>query len=134
MRAEHSFLEAGPVVETSKTLTWWIFAGGAANLLLARMLESELGGRCISRNLNVELKDGAGDSLVALREVLVAFNDARQPNQEDGMRHAEGAAQGRLSKFQVCLPDALLSDMLAGAVLDVTGARSAVEGAVEAGI
>jgi ATP-dependent Lhr-like helicase len=46
MRADHAFLRDGEelVEDGTNDITWHNFAGGAANLLLARVLERELGG------------------------------------------------------------------------------------------
>src|SRR5205814_834497 len=55
MRAEHAFLDdsPAPLIAGSKEITWWTFAGGAANLLLARVLESVVGARTVVRNTSV---------------------------------------------------------------------------------
>jgi len=128
MRVEHAFLddEGGTLVDEGESITWWNFAGGGANVLLARLLERELGGSCVSRNVSITLKEEAGQSLVAVREALAGLAAAGRPNEEDGRRFAEGASRGRVSKFQVCLPEGLLLDLLARAVLDVEGGRRVV--------
>ncbi len=131
MRAEHAFLrdEAAPFLDGKEGITWWTFAGGAANVLLARMLEAELGGACVSRNTSITLKDEAGKSVARAREAVAALAAAGRPTREDARRHAEGAVRGRVSKFQPCLPPALLADLLVESALDVEGARRAVMGA-----
>ncbi|MEZ4444904.1 MAG: DEAD/DEAH box helicase [Polyangiaceae bacterium] len=128
IRTEHAFLDAegSTFVEESQSITWWNFAGGGANVLLARLLERELGGSCVSRNTSLTLKDEAGKSMVALREALTALAEAGRPTEDDARRFAEGATRGRVSKFQPCLPEALLLDLLARVVLDVRGAQKAV--------
>src|SRR5690606_2885638 len=130
LRHEHAFLrdEPSPIIDGGKELTWWTFAGGAANLLLARMLEAELGGSCVTRNYSVSLQGEAGKSVVALRDVLRRRREDGRSTDEDARRDAEGARRGRISKFQICLPDDLALDLVARAVLDVPGARAAVRG------
>ncbi|WP_441286836.1 DEAD/DEAH box helicase [Sorangium sp. KYC3313] len=130
MRTEHTFLraEAAPVLESQEGITWWTFAGGGANLLLARMLEAELGGQCVSRNHSITLKGEAGKSIVRVQQVLAAMRAAGQPTEEDALRHAEGAGRSRVSKFQPCLPDRLMRELLVAGVLDVKGARRSVGG------
>ncbi len=59
-------------------------------------------------------------------EVLDRWAREGRPTAEDGRRFAEGALQGRVSKFQACLPAGLLIDLLVGKLLDVQGARRAV--------
>ena len=128
MRAEHEFLRdaPSPLLESHDEITWWNYAGGGANVLLARVLEAELGGTCVSRNISITLKGEAGKSLIRVKEVLGALKLHGRPTAEDARRHAEGAVRGRVSKFQPCLPETLLQDLLVESVLDVEGARAAV--------
>jgi len=128
MRAEHEFLRdaSSPLLESRDEITWWNYAGGGANVLLARVLEAELGGTCVSRNISITLKGDAATSVVRVREALAALKARGQPTAEDARRHAEGAVRSRVSKFQPCLPEALLQDLLVESVLDVEGARAAV--------
>ncbi|MFW5876497.1 MAG: DEAD/DEAH box helicase [Myxococcota bacterium] len=126
MRAEHTFLHdaLAPMIEGSDEITWWTFAGGAANILLARMLESELGGKVTSRNLNLTLKDRAARSAVALRQTLGEWEAAGRPTRADARAFAESAAKAPLSKFQTCLPEPLLLDLLARGVFNPDAART----------
>ncbi|NUP07978.1 MAG: DEAD/DEAH box helicase [Polyangiaceae bacterium] len=130
MRAEHEFLrdEPSPLIESHGDITWWNFAGGAANVLLARVLEGELGGQCVSRNTSITLKGEAAVSAVRVRQVLAEMAGQGRPTREDALRHAQGAVRSRVSKFQPCLPERLLQDLLVESVLDVEGARLAVGG------
>lgn len=130
MRAEHAFLRDEPsaLVQQGNEITWWTFAGGAANVLLARLLEAELGGQCVSRNTSLTLKGEAAVSVVRVREVLRAMAAEGRPTRVDARRHAQGAVRSRVSKFQDCLPEPLLQDLLAESALDVEGARAAVAG------
>lgn len=127
-RAEHAFLgdEAAPMIERGEEITWWTFSGGAANLLLARMLEAALGGRCVGRNVSVTLQGDAGKSGAAVRDLLRRWREEGRPAVADARWHAEGAARSRISKFQACLPEGLLQELLAESALDVEGARGAV--------
>ena len=130
MREEHTFLrdEAAPLVLGENGITWWNFAGGGANVLLARVLEAELGGPCVSRNQSISLNGEAGTSLVRAHQVLQEMRAAGRPTTEDAARHAEGAGRSRVSKFQPCLPEALTRELLVASALDVPGARRAVAG------
>lgn len=131
-RDAHAFLqdEPAPMMEVSDEIEWWTFAGGTANVLLARMLETELGGKVTAHNFKLVLKDGAGSSRVAVRKFLEALAAQSRPSEEDARRHAEEAARSRISKFQICLPEPLLLELLSRAATDVAGARRAVQGAI----
>jgi ATP-dependent Lhr-like helicase len=129
MRAEHMFLrdETAPLLEGQDGIVWWTFAGGGANVLLARVLEAELGGQCVSRNHSITLKGEAGKSVLRVRQTLDAMRAAGRPTDEDARRHAEGAVRSRISKFQPCLPEHLMQELLVAGALDVVGARKSVE-------
>jgi ATP-dependent Lhr-like helicase len=131
-RADHAFLHdsASPLIQTKDEITWWNFAGGAANLLLAQLLEHELGPKLIARNTSLTFKDGAAKSDAAIREVLATLRHDSRPAHSDALRFAEGAKRGRLSKFEPCLPDALLQRYFADTVVDRDGALKAVAGDV----
>lgn len=127
-RAEHLFLhdEALPLLAEGDDLVLWTFAGGAANVLLARMIEAELGGQVVSRNTSLTLKDEAAKSAAAVRALLAKWREEQRPTVADARVHAEGAVRGRVSKFQGCLPEALLLDLLVTSAVDVEGARRVV--------
>jgi ATP-dependent Lhr-like helicase len=127
-RAEHLFLrdEEAPLLEGQDGITWWTFAGGGANVLLARVLEAELGGQCVSRNQSITLKGEAGKSIARVRQVLEAMRAEGRPTEEDALRHAEGVGRSRVSKFQPCLPERLMRELLVAGTLDVVGARRSV--------
>jgi len=128
LRAEHAFLhdEAAPILEASDHLEWWTFAGGGANLLLARMLEAELGEKVTSGNTSIRFKEKAGESVVAVRQVIAKIAERQGPTAEDAARFAVGASKGRLSKFDRCLPEDLLGRLIVEGVLDVEAARAVV--------
>jgi ATP-dependent Lhr-like helicase len=143
LKAEHTFLReseeaAGPspmVDDGADVITWWTFAGGRANLLLARMIEAELGGKCVSRNTSVTCKEEAGKSQAALRELLRKLAAEERPNEGDARRWTDATVgRGRASKFAPCLPREALTAYLAERMTDVDGARAAVRvGAGSAG-
>ena len=135
LRAEHSFLadEPSPITRSGQDLEWWTFAGGRANNLLAKLIEEELGGKCTVRNSSITCKESAGKSELALRKLIRQLANDGRPHREDARRHAQSAARSRVSKFEPCLPEGLLCDLLAEMVVDEVGARRAVEAASGAG-
>jgi ATP-dependent Lhr-like helicase len=128
LRAEHHFLRDGEefVHGGDEEITWYTFAGGGANLLLARLLERELGGRVISRNTSITLTKAAGKSRVAVDQAIERLREAGSPTWEDAMEFAPSAARTPVSKFQPCLPDELARDLIVRKTIDVPGARRAV--------
>jgi ATP-dependent Lhr-like helicase len=107
-------------------IRWWTFAGARANQLLARMIEGELGGRCVVRDTSISCREEAGESHFALREVTRRWADQRRPNADDARRFTTPSAKSRISKFEACLPEALVLDLLRERAVDETGARAAV--------
>lgn len=126
-RQEHLFLRDAPqpFVRDTAGLIWWTFAGGRANLLLARMLESELGGNVVARDSSLTLKAEAGTSEYAVKQHLAHLAEQGRPNLADARHHTNPGAS-RLSKFEPCLPDDLLADLEASQTLDFAGAKDAV--------
>ena len=131
-RNEHAFLrdDPAPFVRSGDGLTWWTFAGGRANLLLARTLEVELGGKVVSRNTNLTLKAEAAASEYAVRQFLGHLAANGRPNADDARRAADAHGPARLSKFEPCLPERLLAELQAEQTLDPVHAAAAVEAAV----
>ncbi len=127
-RAVYSFLRDGDafVDDNDDQITWHNFAGGAANLLLARILEKDLGGRVISRNTSLSFTKAAGKSRSAINRVLDALRAADAPQWEHALRFAPDAAKSRVSKFERCLPDDLVRDLLVRKVVDLAHARRAL--------
>ncbi|MCC6750667.1 MAG: DEAD/DEAH box helicase [Deltaproteobacteria bacterium] len=136
LRADRAFLREAraPLVETGDELVWWTFGGGAANLLLARMLEAALGGRVTSRNTAISLRGQAGKSLVAVRQTLRAWRETGRPSPADALGLADAAARARLSKFEPCLPPGLLSELRATRLLDPEAAASVVAAGGNVGV
>ena len=129
LRAEHAFLrdEPCPMVSSPNAITIWTFAGGAANVLLARMIETELGGKCVVRNVSITCSGTAGESVAALRLMFRAWHGAGRPNEADALAFAERCAgKARVSKFTPCLTEGLTAELLAERVTDAEGARRAV--------
>lgn len=128
LRAEHEFVRDGEelVNEGAEQITWHNFAGGAANVLLARLLEREVGGRVISRNTSLTFTKEGGKSIVGVRQAIAALRDADRPSWGDALRFAPDAAKSRVSKFQPCLPDELARDLVVRKTVDVGDARVAL--------
>jgi len=132
LRAEHAFLavNALPLTDIADGgLRWWTFAGGRANNLLARMFEAELGGKCAVRNTSIDLLGSAGHSQVAVRQFIRQLGEQGRPNAADAEKHAQGAVRSRVSKFEPCLPPVILQRLWADSVMDVVGARAALNAA-----
>lgn len=116
----------GLVHDGDEQITWHDYAGGAANVLLARVLERELGGPVISRNVSLTFTKQAGKSMVALRDALTKLRERGRPDWSDALRFAPDASKSRISKFQPCLPDVLLRDLMVRKLVDLEGARRAL--------
>src|ERR1019366_1979321 len=99
LREEHGFLRDGerpPMVSESDGITWWTFAGARANQLLARVIEGELGGRCVVRDTSISCRDEAGSSVVALRDLVRRLAEQGRPDAEDARRFATPSGRARL--------------------------------------
>ena len=128
-RAEYNFLrdEPAPMVTEEGRIIWWTFAGGRANVLLSKMIEAELGGKCVVNDKSITCKDEAGESVVRLRDFARELSARGGPTREDALRFAgSSAGRARLSKFRPCLPNALLDEYVADRALDVVGAAAFV--------
>ncbi len=128
-REEHAFLrdEPSPIIMSAQDkLTWWTYAGGQANILLAKLVEHEIGGKVTARDFSLTCKDEAAKSEVALSQAIDRLARQGRPTIEDARTYAQSAARARLSKFEPCLTDALLSKLLADRVVDLEGARAAL--------
>lgn len=127
-RVEYSFLrdEPAPMITEKDKVTWWTFAGGRANVLLSKLIEAELGGKCVVNDKSITCKDEAGESIVRLRDFARELGARGGPTREDALRFAgNSAGRARLSKFRPCLPEALLDEYVADRALDVAGAAEA---------
>ena len=122
LRAEQAHLalheDPQPIEPDGPRLRWWTFAGGRANNLLAGALRLALGERVTATNLHISLAEGAASSDVALRRALRAL-----PVDADAAAQlAPELSQGRLSKFERCLPAPLARALTARALMDPPGA------------
>lgn len=120
LRAEHQFLrdDPCPMLQSATEITWWTHAGGRANLLLAKMIETDLGGSVTVRNESMTIKGDAALSLARLREYLFDLRTQGRPDASDAARFAPLAVRVRLSKFEPCLPESVLSALQARHVVD----------------
>jgi hypothetical protein len=87
------------------------------------LLERETGGRVIARNTSLTFTAEGGRSSVAIRQAISALRDAGRPTWADALRFAPDATRSRISKFQPCLPDRLMRDLLVRKLVDLPGAR-----------
>jgi ATP-dependent Lhr-like helicase len=131
LRAEYMFLREAVAgsewQDDGSGIRWWNFAGGGANVLLAQMLEAELGERVSSSNLYVKLSRDAAPHVGKAHAFIQQLRRENRPNREDALRFASGAVRGRVSKFEICVPEPLLLELWAHSVLDQAGAREAVQ-------
>jgi hypothetical protein len=88
--------------QSSDEIRWWTFAGGAANLLLARMLGSELGDKVSSRDTCITLKEDAAKSLIAVQDSLRSIAERQGPTLDDARRHANGGNAKARSRSSTC--------------------------------
>jgi len=133
-RAEYAFLQddATPILGSKEGLEWWTFAGGGANLLMARMLEAELGSKVASNNHALRFKEKAGESDVALRQAIDRLRARGAPTPDDCLKFAMGEQPKRFSKFDPCLPEDLLSRLVVESSLDVPSAQKVLSTALVA--
>lgn len=125
LRMEHSFLDesTAPLIDGGGHLEWFTFAGGAANVLLARLLGAELGERVMARNTSIVFREGAAKSRVAVIQAIEGLARAGRPELDDAIAFSESESRTRFSKFEPCVPERLLAKLLAERTLDLVGAR-----------
>jgi len=126
LRAEYDLPAGSPVSLVSDTqgLRLWTFAGGRANNLLGRVLESKLGEKVTLDNLYIGFRGQAAQSESAIRQALAELGLEGRPNHADALQFAESCARGRISKFQPCLPDRLEAEYLAEVLTSDAEARA----------
>ena len=113
-----------PIERRDDQTVWHTFAGGRINLVLARVLQAELGLVTVSSNLSVKIKStaaGTGPAVVAVVERLRAGvwpADATWAEMDTDKRTY------LLSQFQGCLPDQAEQELLRRVFFDVAGARA----------
>jgi ATP-dependent Lhr-like helicase len=128
LRLEHEFLRASdsPMLVSGEEITWWTYAGGRANLLLAKLIEAELGGVVTVRNESLTCRGEAGQSVARLQSWVAGLRAAGRPHVEDALRVGTAAARRRMSKVEPCLPQAIVDKLAAAMVVDLEGARATV--------
>jgi ATP-dependent Lhr-like helicase len=133
VRGEHAFLhdEETAFTESVSEITWWNFAGGAANALLGKMLERELGRKVVARNTSITCRDNAARSSAAIRELMLSWVRAGRPSREDVLEFATDDAM-RVSKFEPCLPAPLLRELQAARTVDRPNACRVIRAATAA--
>jgi ATP-dependent Lhr-like helicase len=114
------------LVSDAQGLRLWTFAGGRANNLLGRVLESKLGEKVTLDNLYIGFRGQAAQSEAAIRQALAELRLEGRPNHADALQFAGSCARGRISKFQPCLPDRLEAEYLAEVLTSDTEARAAL--------
>jgi hypothetical protein len=130
IRAEYGFLDPEPgldLVADDRGYRLWTFAGGRANNLLGKVLESELGEKVTLENRYIGFRDKAAQSAAAIASAIADLRAAGRPSDDDALRFASLTTHQRLSKFQPCLTDRLEAIFLADARTDPVASRRALE-------
>jgi ATP-dependent Lhr-like helicase len=129
LQAEHAFLrdDPSPIVDSPGEIVWWNFAGGAANVLLSKMLAKEVGERVIVRNTGLRFTGDAARSAQAIREALRRYRDEGRPNEADITEASTPLRGGSISKFEPCVPEALFAPLVARRIIDAGGAKAALD-------
>ena len=120
------------LVSDNQGLRLWTFAGGRANNLLGRVLESKLGAKVTLDNLYIGFRGDAAQSDAAIRQAIADLRSEDRPDHADALKFAESCARGRISKFQPCLPDRLEAEYLAEVLTNVDEAQAALAVAFQA--
>jgi ATP-dependent Lhr-like helicase len=126
IRAEYGFLDPEPgldLVPDDRGYRLWTFAGGRANNLLGKVLESELGEKVTLENRYIGFRDKAAQSAAAIASAIADLRTAGRPSDADALRFASLTTHQRLSKFQPCLTDRLEAIFLADARTDPAASR-----------
>ncbi len=126
LRAEYALTPGEPLelVPDTYGMRLWTFAGGKANNLLGRALESILGDKVVTDNLYIAFRGQAAASDVAIRQAIDQLSKEARPNHDDALRFAESCGKSRMSKFQPCLPPRLEAEYLAELLTDHAAARA----------
>lgn len=128
IRAEHEFLSADnmDLVPDPQGYRLWTYAGGRANNLVGRVLESVLGSKITINNFFVGFREKAAESALAIKQAVAQLHQEQRPNHDDAVRFASLCSRRRLSKFQPCLSDRLESEFLAEMLTDPETSRRAI--------
>ncbi len=116
-----------PLVSHGGIITWWNFAGGRANTVLANVLDRRLGSRVAAGNTKIVFSSQAALDVHAVRSALEALRQQESWHGEEFLPSLSTSARERLSKFQVCLPPQLQQHLIAERTFDVEGARETVQ-------
>ena len=109
-------------------ITWWTFGGGAANNVLSRAIQEQLGEVVTNDNLRLIFHDEAAKSEAAIRKAAGELASSGAFELHNALKWVPDSSRKRISKFQPCLSQRLESIMLADALLDLEGARVIAEG------
>ncbi len=129
VRAEYGFLDRDNGLDLlSEPLGFrlWTFAGGRANNLLGKTLETILGDKVTLDNLYLGLREEAAKSASAIAEAVRTLVGEERPSEADAVRVAELCSHRRLSKFQPCLTERLEAQFLADELTSPVESRAAI--------
>jgi ATP-dependent helicase Lhr and Lhr-like helicase len=129
LREQHRFLRDDdvPLVRDDHRATWWTFAGGKTNDLIAALLQQRLGAKVSASNLKISLSPEAAKSDVAFRQALQALAKPGAIAQRSAAALLPKQALNRLSKFQPCLPPEIERELAVRSLLDVDGAVRVIQ-------
>ncbi len=126
-RESHAFLDGGllPLEEDPDgRCRWWTFGGGAANRVLAGLLERELGARVSPGNTFITFAEGAAESSVAVRGAIDTLAARAPLAGSDATRLVDPTQRSRVSKFQPCLPPEIEHGLIARETMNVDDANA----------
>lgn len=126
LREQYAFLADAPApfVEERDKVTWWTFAGGKANNLLARLLEEKLGDAVRPSNRTITFVKDAAKSRVGIDQAIAELAEPGAIGPDAVRRVASSFTRRRVSKFQPCLSERLELDLVASTLVDFEGARA----------
>lgn len=108
-----------PLLTFADRVEWHTFLGGRVNALLARVLQTRLGGAVVADSFRLVFKEDAAKSDVAVRDAIDELTRTRRPTLKDALPYLDGLARSRLSKFQPCLPEHLERLFLASRLVEL---------------
>ncbi len=125
IRDRHAQLRGGTaLIRHENHTTWWTFAGGRANTLLAKLLAQALTTKTRPTNHTIEL------TTTDIRAIEQAIQDLNAPEAWTPQALHQAATttnRAPLTKFQPCLPEPLELDLIVTRVFDVEGAQKAFD-------
>lgn len=96
-------------------------------MLLARVLEAELGPRLTARNTSIVFREISAQSRVAVQQTIEQLAAEGRPHLADAVAFSESESRARFSKFEPCVPERLLAKLLAERTLDLVGAQKVMK-------